>query len=125
MKDLFNQNTQWVLISILAFMLILGMLNLSYALGYMMGALTSIFNLEILVHQIDSMLFDRKFNPWLGIPIYILKSLSFMIPLAIALALPKWFNLFAVIVGLLSIKILFYTQEFFFKKALHDSNHSS
>jgi hypothetical protein len=92
----------------------------SYAFGFIMGAITSMINLEVLVHQVDSLLFYKKFNPWIGIPIYILKSLSFMLPLTIALMWSKWFNLFAVIAGLLSIKVLFYSQEFIFKKALHD-----
>lgn len=120
MKDLFNKNTRWILMTYTIVILALGFIDLSYAFGFLIGSLTSIFNLEVLVHQIDNMLFHKKFNPWIGIPIYILKSLSFILPLSIALMWPKWFNLFAVIAGLLSIKILFYAQEFIFKKELHD-----
>lgn len=119
MNELTQSSTKgyWIAMGIIT--IILSVINMTYGIGYGLGVLTSVLSLELLVYQIDQMMFFKKFNPWIGIPFYILKSFLFVLPMLAAILWPNWINLFAVVAGLLSPKFIFYIKELFFKKESH------
>lgn len=121
MKELTQSSTKgfWIAIGIIT--IILTILNKSYGLGYALGIVTSVLNLKLLVYQIDQMMFFKKFNAWIGIPLYMLKSFMFVIPMVAAILWPHWINLFAAVAGLLSPKFMFYINELFLKKETGES----
>ncbi len=120
MKELLKSSTKAYLIAMGLIAICLSVINKSYGLGYLLGILTSLFNLQLLINQIDQMLFEKKFNAWIGIPLYMLKSILFVVPMVLAIIWPDWLNLFAVVAGLLSPKFIFYINELFIKKEQHD-----
>lgn len=119
MKELTQSSTKGYWIAFGLIMVSLTIINISYGIGYGLGVLTSIISLKVLIYQIDQMMFFKKFNAWIGIPLYMLKSIMFVLPMVAAILWPNWINLFATVAGLLSPKFMFYITELFLKKESH------
>ncbi len=119
MKELTQSSTKGFWIATGLITLSLTIINISYGIGYGLGIITSLLSLKLLVYQIDQMMFYKKFNAWIGIPFYILKSFLFVIPMVAAILWPNWINLFAAVAGLLSPKLMFYISELLIKKESH------
>lgn len=120
MKELIQNPTKGYLIAFGLITVILSLIKLSYGIGFILGIVFSIININVLISQINQMMFEKKFNPWIGIPLYMLKTFILVIPMFLSVLYPNWINLFAVVGGLLSPKLKFYIDELFLKKENHD-----
>lgn len=116
MHELLRTSSKVYWVIIVSISLILLLIKITLGLGYIIGIATSTLSMKLLITQIDQMFFYKKFNAWIGIPLYILKSFLFTLPMTISIVWPQWVNLYAVVAGLLSPKFIFYIQEFIFKK---------
>lgn len=112
MNELFGNNKKLVIIIQLVIAIGLGLIKLSWGLGFLVGVLVSLLNVYLLEWQIDGMFFHRKFNKLLGILFYTLKSFIWLIPLVVAFFYPYWINIFSTAAGILFYKYLFYFITF-------------
>lgn len=114
MKDVYGKQQLIIHVIGLILALALGSFGLDYALGFGLGMLASVISLVLLEKRIDVILGERikGLRTYLN---FMVGNLFLLVPLALAVVFPVYFNLLGVGLGVLYLRYAMFVRAFLVK----------